>query len=199
MPSLSLPLLASLISIAKLAAGGALLAFLLWRDIRGTLTRRALFFAAAAAVAMPMLQSGVSTVLQYALWSSDSLSRLLLPPHQPLGGFLFYAFTQFWFDNLLTLLLGGLLTGFFLAIHVIFGKRIFYDEEFALMFIAFAVVPWPTSAVEAAALVALILFGSLAHPNGRTSARRLWIPVALALFCASIVLNNALWFLKLIR
>lgn len=94
----------------------------------------ALFFSAILAI--------IKTINQYYVWSGNELSRLLLPPHQSIKYFIFYAFSRFW----LGVLIGAAVSFLFYLFLKFLEKRqsrFFIKGETALGFLTALLVGWP--------------------------------------------------------
>ena len=134
------------------------------------------------------------TALQYFTWIANSLSRLLLPPHQGIGYFAFYVFTEFWADYLLAAAIGFIC---YLTIRrqATPERPFFYPEEPALCFIAILLVGHPLWILYGTLLLIETLIGTLyarfiSKTNNRVSFRYLWLPTAGLILALSPILNK---------
>ena len=91
---------------------------------------------------------------QYVIWNQSALSRLFLPPHEPLSYFLRYAWLHF--AQATTLSSGaGVLFFFLFALGNDISKgRFFYEDEEYTGALAIVLNPWPTSLL----VLPLVLF-----------------------------------------
>jgi MFS family permease len=105
--------------------------------------------------------SGYLTYQQYFLWQAHPLSQLLLPPHQPIGYFAQYAFTNFWLNSLIA---------FGVALIALFATKLL-NKRFREKFF------WPAEPWIFA--TAILLVG---HPG--------WIYYTIALCASAILISN---------
>ena len=96
----------------------------------------------AAALSFLAILAIIKTINQYYSWSGNELSRLLLPPYQPIDYFIFYAFSRFWLGVLIS---AGASFLFFLFLKFLEKRqnRFFIDGETALGFLTALLVGWP--------------------------------------------------------
>ncbi len=141
------------------------------------------------------------TALQYFTWLSSSISRLLLPPYQGIGYFIFYAFTEFWADYLLAAAIGLLC---FVAIRrqATDERPFFYPEEPTLCFISIMLVGHPLWILYGILLLLETLVGTLythfiSKTKNRVSFRYLWLPTAILILAVSPFLNRLPFFIYL--
>lgn len=146
------------------------------------------------AIGTTFIFSGYYTALQYFTWASSSISRLLLPPHQSPSYFLYYAFTEFWGNQLLAICIGLF---FFWIIRMQMRTRpfLFYPEEPWLCLLGFSLVGHPLWSGYAILLIAsLVTLTAIkryrAKSDERVSFRYLWLPVALIIVASSHLLNK---------
>ena len=134
------------------------------------------------------------TALQYFTWASNGLSRLLLPPHQSISYFAFYALTEFWADYLLAAAI-GLIAYLVIKRQTTPERPFFYPEEPALCFIALVVVGNPLWIIYCCILLVEALIGTcyttyISKTRERVSFRYLWIPTAILVLAFSPILNK---------
>ncbi|MBT9171162.1 MAG: hypothetical protein DDT18_01531 [Actinobacteria bacterium] len=95
-----------------------------------------------AALSFSALLAIVKTINQYYVWSGNELSQLLLPPHQSIDYFVFYAFGRFWLGVLI-----GVAVSFLFYLFLKFlekrQNRFFIEGETALGFLTALIVGWP--------------------------------------------------------
>ena len=98
---------------------------------------------------------------QYQIWAGNELSKLLLPPHQPIFYFLKYSFTHF-FENYLISLTAGLL---FLWLANLLNnrcqKRFFEEGEIYLGALAIFVLGHPLWMFYFLAIMSVGVIGTL--------------------------------------
>lgn len=80
---------------------------------------------------------------QYALWNADAVTRQLLPPSQPVGYFLRYAWLHFAQATALSAAAGVLFFILFAAGNEISRGRFFYEDEEYGGALAIILNPWP--------------------------------------------------------
>ncbi len=135
------------------------------------------------------------TALQYFIWNNNEVARLLLPPYQGIGYFLFYSFTEFWANYLIAAAVGAI--GYFLIrfYNKKHGNVLFYPEEPLLCFLAFLLVGHPFWMLSSILLLLALLIGSLitnfiSKTHNRVSFYYLWLPIAALTLVLSPVLNH---------
>ena len=123
--------------------------------------------------------------LQYSAWSQNELSKLILPPYQPLNYFLFYVAMRFFGPYLISLIFALLFIGAAKYLNKKYEERFFYKEEFYLAALSIFLTSYPLAIFY---LIAVILIYLLAHfifigARGnfkeRLSTYYLWLPIAI--------------------
>lgn len=95
-----------------------------------------------AALSFSAILAIIKTINQYYSWSANELSQLLLPPHQSIKYFIFYAFSRFW----LGVLIGAGVSFLFYLFLKFLGKRqsrFFIKGEIGLGFLTALISGWP--------------------------------------------------------
>lgn len=126
---------------------------------------------------------------QFVTWSSTEFGRLFLPPHQPWGYFLNYAWSRYWLAFALAVLLAGLWYGFLLLV----GKRSerYLDVgETELTTIAVFAAAWPGALVLAPLAGALLVLFSLVRLAFGRRLTTLGVPFLIAGFVTLAYANE---------
>lgn len=105
-------------------------------------TKSFLKIGVAALLLIYPLQAILETYLQYSVWFNDATSKNFLPPVTPIGYFLQYSFTHFWFGHLIGIVLALV---FYLASRLLAKHRpwLFAEGETELGFVCALVAGWP--------------------------------------------------------
>ena len=126
-----------------------------------------------------------NSYLQYFAWSQNELSKLFLPPYQPLNYFLFYVGMRFFGPYLISLAFALLFINAAKYLNKKYEERFFYEEEFYIAALSIFLVGYPLAIFY---LIAVILIYLLAHfifigARGnfkeRLSTYYLWLPIAI--------------------
>lgn len=86
--------------------------------------------------------ASTATWAQYLIWKQDNFSQLLLPPHQPISYFRFYAWTHFWLALVISIGI-SILFYFFLKFLNSYKSRFFAKGEVELGFLMALASGWP--------------------------------------------------------
>ncbi len=136
-----------------------------------------------------------NSYLQYSAWSQDDVSKLMLPPYQPINYFLFYVGMRFFGAYLISLAFALLFINAAKYFNKKYNGRFFYEEEFYIAALSIFLTSYPLAIFY---LIAVILIYLLAHfifigARGnfreRLSTYYLWLPIAIF-----IILMTEFWF-----
>lgn len=150
---------------------------------------------------MLVIRSFVLTCLNYWIWSQDSISYRLLPPHNPISYFLKYSWQHYWFEPVVSILFALIV---FLGIYWLnrrFEENLFYNEEKYLASLGVLIIGWPNCLIY---LCLVLLLGLLIHflmivfnlfkeiKDSRFSFLYLWLPCALLVLFLNDIINTYL-------
>jgi|GEM_PF-6822374 len=139
-------------------------------------------------VCVMLFQSAVYSVGQYIAWQESGISKYLLPPHQPIKGFLNYVWQRFGKEPVAAFLLAGAVFFSIKLGNAFTGDRLFYDEEPYFAATGIMAAGWPSgmfvvggALVLACALQMLFVMSRffLQQPTGRFPLVYFWIPLAI--------------------
>lgn len=106
--------------------------------------------------------AAVLSIAQYYVWSREGLTKLLLPPHQPISYFFGYAFVHFWMEQLLAIA-GALVFYIILSLARKYKERWLSREEIALGFLIALLVGWPNVVIFIPLVFLLSALASAVH------------------------------------
>lgn len=133
---------------------------------------RFLLIAGGGVVLFRFLYAAVFTVIQYLVWKRDEFSQFLLPPHQPLGYFLHYSWSHFWFSPVLSFGSAALFTSFLFIVRK-YRPVLLREGETELTFLAAAIVGWPKIVVFIPLvfiiLAVMVFYAHFCSPGSRTT------------------------------
>lgn len=98
-----------------------------------------------AVVAWFISEIVLASAAQYIVWDQSPLSRMFLPPHEPLSYFVRYAWLHFAQATTLSSATGVLFFFLFALGNDISKGRFFYEDEEYTGAVAILLNPWPTS------------------------------------------------------
>lgn len=140
---------------------------------------------------------------QYQVWSQNEISKFLLPPYQTLNYFVFYVFTRFFVQYLISLATAIIFLIVAKTLNKKYEERFFKPEEFYLAAAGIFLVGYPGMLFYLVLLLILAAIGSIIlsfiKPGERFSLNYLWLP--LSLFVILIVyfwLGHTDWWEKFI-
>ncbi len=128
--------------------------------------------------------AGYFTYQQYRVWEASPLSRLLLPPHQPIGYFAQYSVTNFWTGPLIALVAALICLTAAKILNKKFGGRFFEPAEPWLFANGLLLTGHPGWIYYAAAVLALALL--IAVGRKTVSFYYLWLPAAIGVIIVNI-------------
>ena len=96
----------------------------------------------ASAIAFRLLYACFLTWGQYYAWSHDPISQYLLPPHQSINYFLFYAFSRFFLNFLISLVVAAV---WYMCLKLLqrYRESLFDAGEIRLGFLCAFIAGWP--------------------------------------------------------
>ncbi len=100
--------------------------------------------------------------LQYYVWSSSPLSRLFLPPTQPISYFIGYIYIHLWQAVLLSLVVAAVFYGIFRLVRF-YNQEAVSLEEAALISLACLLVGWPKLLILIPLFFLLSIFSSIVN------------------------------------
>lgn len=128
---------------------------------------------------------------QYQFWSENEVFQYLLPPHQSINYFIFYAGTRFFGPYLISLTAAFLFLFFAKKLNKKYEERFFYPEEYHFGALAIFLTGWPGALSYSVILISLYFlthFALFIHykiifrvspREVRVSLRYLWLPTAI--------------------
>ena len=137
--------------------------------------------------------------LQYSVWSQNEVTKLFLPPHQPINYFLFYVGMKFFGPYLISLIFAFLF--FFVAkyLNKKYQERFFYEEEFFIGALAIFLIGYPLAIFYLIGVISIyllahfVLAGASKNFGERLSTYYLWLPIAIFVILISEWLVGLEW------
>lgn len=142
--------------------------------------------------------------LQYFTWSQNELSKMFLPPYQPINYFLFYVGMRFFGPYLISLVFAFLFFVVAKELNKKYQERFFYEEEFYIAALAIFLIGYPLAIFYLIAVISIyllahfILIGASRNLGERLSTYYLWLPIAISVIIISEWLMGLEWW-KLLK
>lgn len=154
------------------------------------------------AIVLVLILSSYTTYVQYSIWRSYDITKILLPPFRNWNFFIYYSFFNFF---------AAYVVSFFIALTLFFsskfsnkkmGGKFLYPEEPALFATGIFLSGHPGWLIY---MLLILLIGVcysflrfFKNDNYKISFRFLWLPTAVLVIIISKWLINFLWFKSLL-
>lgn len=137
--------------------------------------------------------------LQYSAWSQNEVTKLFLPPYQPINYFLFYVGMRFFGPYLISLVFAFLFFVVAKYLNKKYQERFFYEEEFFIGALAIFLIGYPLAIFYLIGVISIyllshfILAGASKNLGSRLSTYYLWLPIAISVIIIKTWLQILPW------